>query len=36
VAIAELTTVAELVPQLVRFIKNREAQRGRRMAHVTA
>jgi uncharacterized protein (DUF58 family) len=36
VAIAELTTVAELVPQLVRFIKNREAQRGRRVAHVTA
>jgi len=36
VAIAELTTVAELVPQLVRFIKQREAQRGRPPARVTA
>lgn len=36
VAIAELTTVAELVPQLVRFIKDREAQRGRPMARVPA
>ena len=35
-AIAELTTVAELVPQLVRFIKQREAQRGRPPAQVTA
>lgn len=36
VAIAELSTVAELVPQLVRFIKDREAQRGRPMARVPA
>jgi len=31
-AIAELSTAAELVPQLVAFIKQREAQRGRRLA----
>jgi len=35
-AIAELNTVAELVPQLVRFIKQRQAQRGRPPARVTA
>jgi uncharacterized protein (DUF58 family) len=35
-AIAELNTVAELVPQLVRFIKQREAQRGRPPARITA
>jgi len=35
-AIAELSTVADLVPQLVRFIKQREAQRGRPPARVTA
>lgn len=35
-AIAELSTVAELVPQLVRFIKQREAQRGRPLSRVTA
>jgi uncharacterized protein (DUF58 family) len=35
VAIAELNTVAELVPQLVRFIKQREAQRGRPLARVS-
>jgi uncharacterized protein (DUF58 family) len=34
--IAELSTVADLVPQLVRFIKQREAQRGRRPSRVTA
>ena len=31
-AVAELSTAAELVPQLVAFIKQREAQRGRRLA----
>jgi uncharacterized protein (DUF58 family) len=36
VAIAELSTVADLVPQLVRFIKERQAQRGRPPARVTA
>ena len=35
-AIAELSTVADLVPQLVRFIKQREAQRGRPPGRVTA
>jgi uncharacterized protein (DUF58 family) len=34
--IAELSTVADLVPQLVRFIKQREAQRGRLLSRVTA
>jgi uncharacterized protein (DUF58 family) len=34
--IAELSTVADLVPQLVRFIKQREAQRGRPLSRVTA
>jgi uncharacterized protein (DUF58 family) len=35
-AVAEMSTDAELVPQLVRFIKQREAQRGRRLAPVPA
>jgi len=35
-AIAELSTVAELVPQLVAFIKQREAQRGHRLARVSS
>ena len=35
-AIAELSTAAELVPQLVSFIKQREAQRGRRLAPASA
>jgi len=35
-AVAELSTTAEAVPQLVAFIKQREAQRGRRLAPVTA
>jgi uncharacterized protein (DUF58 family) len=35
-AIAEMSTDAELVPQLVAFIKNREAQRGQRLAVRTA
>jgi hypothetical protein len=35
-AIAELSTVAELVPQLVRFIKQREAERGRPLTRVPA
>jgi uncharacterized protein (DUF58 family) len=35
-AVAELSTAAEAVPQLVAFIKQREAQRGRRLAPVTA
>jgi hypothetical protein len=35
-AIAELSTAAEVVPQLVAFITQREAQRGRRMAPATA
>jgi uncharacterized protein (DUF58 family) len=35
-AVAELSTAAELVPQLVLFIKQREAQRGRRLAPASA
>jgi uncharacterized protein (DUF58 family) len=35
-AVAELSTAAELVPQLVAFIKQREAQRGRRLAPASA
>jgi uncharacterized protein (DUF58 family) len=35
-AVAELSTAAEVVPQLVTFIKQREAQRGRRLAPATA
>ena len=35
-AVAELSTAAEAVPQLVAFIKQREAQRGRRLAPVIA
>ena len=35
-AIAELTTGAEIVPQLVRFIKQREAQRGRPLSRASA
>jgi uncharacterized protein (DUF58 family) len=35
-AIAELSTAAEVVPQLVAFIKQREAQRGHRLARATA
>jgi uncharacterized protein (DUF58 family) len=35
-AVAELSTAAEVVPQLVAFIKQREAERGRRLAPVTA
>ncbi|HEY4871301.1 MAG TPA: DUF58 domain-containing protein [Candidatus Dormibacteraeota bacterium] len=35
-AVAELSTAAEVVPQLVAFIKQREAQRGRRLAPATA
>jgi uncharacterized protein (DUF58 family) len=35
-AVAELSTAAELVPQLIRFLKQREAQRGRRHAPVPA
>ena len=35
-AVAELSTAAEVVPQLVAFIKQRETQRGRRLAPVTA
>src|SRR5713226_201416 len=35
-AIAELSTEAEIVPQLVAFIKQREAQRGHRAARVSA
>jgi uncharacterized protein (DUF58 family) len=35
-AIAELSTASELVPQLVAFIKQREAQRGRRLAPASA
>jgi uncharacterized protein (DUF58 family) len=34
--IAELSTAVEVVPQLVAFIKQREPQRGRRLAPVTA
>jgi hypothetical protein len=35
-AVAEVDTAAELVPQLIRFIKQREAQRGRPHAPVVA
>jgi uncharacterized protein (DUF58 family) len=35
-AVAELSTAAEIVPQLVAFIKQREAQRGRRLAPASA
>jgi len=35
-AVAEMSTAAELVPQLVAFIKQREAQRGGRLARVSA
>jgi uncharacterized protein (DUF58 family) len=35
-AVAEMSTAAELVPQLVAFIKQREAQRGGRLARVGA
>jgi uncharacterized protein (DUF58 family) len=35
-AVAELSTAAEIVPQLVAFIKQREAQRGHRLARVSA
>ncbi|HKV31490.1 MAG TPA: DUF58 domain-containing protein [Candidatus Dormibacteraeota bacterium] len=35
-SIAELSTAAEIVPQLVAFIKQREAQRGHRVARATA
>jgi uncharacterized protein (DUF58 family) len=35
-AVAELSTAAEVVPQLVAFIKQREAQRGRRLAPAIA
>jgi len=35
-AVAALSTAAEVVPQLVAFIKQREAQRGLRLAPVTA
>jgi uncharacterized protein (DUF58 family) len=35
-AVAEMSTGAELVPQLVAFIKQREAQRGGRLARVGA
>ncbi|MDQ6712201.1 MAG: DUF58 domain-containing protein [Candidatus Dormibacteraeota bacterium] len=35
-AVAELSTAAEVVPQLVAFIKQREAQRGGRLARVSA
>jgi uncharacterized protein (DUF58 family) len=35
-AVAELSTGAEVLPQLVAFIKQREAQRGRRLAPATA
>jgi len=34
-AVAELSTTSEVVPQLIRFIKQREAQRGRRLAPAT-
>ena len=34
-AVAELSTSAEVVPQLIRFIKQREAQRGRRLPPAT-
>ena len=35
-AVAEISTAAELVPQLIRFIKQREVQRGRPHAPVVA
>jgi uncharacterized protein (DUF58 family) len=35
-AVAELSTQAEVVPQLVAFIKQREAQRGARLARASA
>jgi uncharacterized protein (DUF58 family) len=35
-AVAELSTAAEIVPQLVAFIKQREAQRGHRPAQASA
>jgi uncharacterized protein (DUF58 family) len=35
-AIAEMSTATEVVPQLVAFIKQREAQRGRRLAPASA
>jgi uncharacterized protein (DUF58 family) len=35
-AVAEFSTGDEVVPQLVRFLKQREAQRGRRVAPATA
>ena len=35
-AVAELSTAEDVVPQLVAFIKQREAQRGRRLAPATA
>jgi uncharacterized protein (DUF58 family) len=35
-AVAELSTAADAVPQMVAFIKQREAQRGRRLAPVIA
>jgi len=35
-AVAELSTAEEVVPQLVTFIKQREAQRGRRLAPAIA
>jgi uncharacterized protein (DUF58 family) len=35
-AVAELSTAAEIVPQLVAFIKQREAQRGHRVARASA
>jgi uncharacterized protein (DUF58 family) len=35
-SVAEFSTETEVVPQLVRFLKQREAQRGHRMAPVTA
>ena len=35
-AVAEMTTAAEIVPQLVAFIKQREAQRGHRLAPASA
>jgi len=35
-AVAELSTAAEVVPQLITFIKQREAQRGRRLAPAIA
>jgi uncharacterized protein (DUF58 family) len=35
-AVAELSTATEIVPQLVAFIKQREAQRGHRLARVSA